>query len=227
MTLINSNNKENLEKVNTHYYEYLGSSKNILNNAIRELIDNIIISRLWKNDYTIWKPEPKEISNRLGWLNAPDTMLKKIQELNNFVDGIHTNGFTHALLLGMGGSSLAPEVFRQTFGIKSGYLDLAVLDSTDPDAVLQYSRSLNPAKTLYIVSTKSGGTVETLSFMKYFYNHTLSKMSKSDVRKHFIAITDAGSSLETIVTNLNFRKIFLINIMDINDFINIYCENVY
>jgi glucose-6-phosphate isomerase len=209
MTLVNSNNNDEPEKVNKNCNEYLGNSKNIVNNAIRELIENNIITRLWNNDYTIWKSEPTEISNRLGWLNAPENMLKNVQNLKNFADEIQSNGFTHALLLGMGGSSLAPEVFRQTFGVKSNYLDLAVLDSTDPGAVLHHSRSLDPAKTLYIVSTKSGGTVETLSFLKYFYNHTHGKLGKTEVGNHFIAITDSGSLLEKIATNLNFRKIFL------------------
>ncbi|HDP99714.1 MAG TPA: glucose-6-phosphate isomerase [bacterium] len=113
------------------------------------------------------------------------------------------------MLLGMGGSSLAPEVFRLTFGVKEGYLDLQVLDSTMPGAVLNISRNIDPAKTLFIVSTKSGGTVETISFMKYFYNLTIKKVGEKNIGSHFIAITDPSSGLEAMAKELKFRKIFL------------------
>ncbi|UCE07895.1 MAG: glucose-6-phosphate isomerase, partial [bacterium] len=93
--------------------------------------------------------------------------------------------------------------------VSEGYLDLAVLDSTNPGAVLSYARFLNPEQTLFIASTKSGGTVETLSFMKYFYNQTLNKVGKKKVGRHFIAITDSGSGLEALAKQLNFRRIFL------------------
>ncbi len=111
--------------------------------------------------------------------------------------------------MGMGGSSLAPEVFRLTFGLKEGYLDLAVIDSTHPEVVMDYAKKLNPATTLYIVSTKSGGTVETFSFMKFFYNYVLHVLGKDEVGKHFVAITDPGSGLQKVAEELNFRKIFL------------------
>jgi hypothetical protein len=111
--------------------------------------------------------------------------------------------------MGMGGSSLAPEVFRLTFGVKEGYLDLAVIDSTHPGTVKEFSDKLEFEKTLFIVSTKSGGTVETISFMKYFYNKTLTQFDKESAGKHFVAITDPGSGLEEMAKKLNFRKIFI------------------
>ncbi len=111
--------------------------------------------------------------------------------------------------MGMGGSSLAPEVFRLIFGVKDGYLDLAVIDSTHPEVVKEFSERLEFKKTLFIVSTKSGGTVETISFMKYFYNKSLKEIGKNNAGKHFIAITDPGSGLEEMAKDLNFRKIFL------------------
>jgi hypothetical protein len=111
--------------------------------------------------------------------------------------------------MGMGGSSLAPEVFSLVFGSEEGYPELFVLDSTDPEAVLEYDKKLSPEKTLFIVSTKSGGTVETFSFMKYFYNQTLKRIGKDETGKRFVAITDPGSGLEKIAIELNFRKIFL------------------
>ncbi|MEO8232266.1 MAG: hypothetical protein ABI638_08280, partial [Ignavibacteriota bacterium] len=153
--------------------------------------------------------DPTEISNRLGWLDSVEVTSKSLNEINYFVDEVKKAGYTNALLMGMGGSSLAPEVFRLTFGVKEGYLDLSVIDSTHPEVVMDYAKKLNPAKTLYIVSTKSGGTVETISFMKFFYNYALHILGKEEVGKHFAAITDPGSGLQKIAEELNFRKIFL------------------
>ncbi len=125
------------------------------------------------------------------------------------MQSVISDGFTHALLMGMGGSSLAPEVFRLTFGVKEGYLDLAVIDSTHPDAVREFRDKLKTEKTLFIISTKSGGTVDTISFMKYFYNKVVKELGRGLAGKHFIAITDPGSGLEKMATELTFRKIFL------------------
>lgn len=168
-----------------------------------------IAERIWEKDYSVWSDKPDEITNRLGWLKSPQNSLAQIKDVLAFVEEIRKDGFKNALLLGMGGSSLAPEVFRLTFGVKEGYLDLSVLDSTDPQMVLNYSEILDPKETLFIVSTKSGGTVETFSFMKYFYNHTATIVGSENVGKHFVAITDPGSGLEYTAKQLNYRKIFL------------------
>jgi glucose-6-phosphate isomerase len=168
-----------------------------------------IIERIWQKDFTVWSNKPDEITNRLGWLQSPAASLASLNEIEEFVASVRKDGFTHALLLGMGGSSLAPEVFSITFGVGKDYLDLAVLDSTNPGAVLECSKKYNPEKTLYIVSTKSGGTVETFSFMKYFFNLTAKVVGVENAGKHFAAITDPGSGLESTAKQLNFRKIFL------------------
>jgi glucose-6-phosphate isomerase len=182
-------------------------------NSIKKNIDELksenIINRIWNKDYTIWNNSPTEISNRLGWLDCTSVTRKSLKEIYSFVDDIRNEGFTQALLLGMGGSSLAPEVFRLIFGVKEGYLDFSIVDSTHPEAILSKAEKFNPEKTLYIVSTKSGGTVETISFMKFFYNYAANKLGKQKVSKHFIAITDSGSGLEQMAKDLNFRKIFL------------------
>ena len=183
--------------------------ESIITNSYEKLKHERIIQRIWEHDHTVWKPEPTEITNRLGWLHSPESMRDSINEITSFTQQVMSEGFTHALLLGMGGSSLAPEVFRSIFGVKAGFLDLAVLDSTTPGAVLAAARMFNPEKTLFIASTKSGGTVETLSFLKYFYNATLKKVGNDGIGKHFIAITDSGSGLEALAKDLNFRKIFL------------------
>lgn len=189
----------------------LGSLKSKYDASLQELSQQDVVNRIWRHDHTVWKDDPAEITNRLGWLHSPEEMTAAIPEITKFVDDARKAGFTSALLLGMGGSSLAPEVFRYTFGIKEGYLDLAVLDSTDPGAVLAAERRSDPAKTLYIVSTKSGGTVETMSFMKYFYNKVSEAVGADAAGGHFVAITDPGSGLEALAANLKFRKIFLNN----------------
>jgi transaldolase/glucose-6-phosphate isomerase len=188
---------------------YLNGFHPAVETALIKLRDNKVISRIWAHDHTVWKDDPSEISNRLGWLHSPEMMVDAIPEMSALVEEVRNAQYTHALLLGMGGSSLAPEMFRHTFGVKHGYLDLEVLDSTDPGAVLKYTRELNPARTLYIVSTKSGGTIETLSFMKYFYTRAASTVGKKNTGEHFVAITDPGSSLESRGKELGFRKIFL------------------
>ncbi|MCI0693653.1 bifunctional transaldolase/phosoglucose isomerase [candidate division KSB1 bacterium] len=187
----------------------LGDYQTAVEKALADLRDNSIMARIWKHDHTVWKPDPTEITNRLGWLHSPEVMTDALPEINALVDAVRAGGYTHALLLGMGGSSLAPEVFRFTFGVKKGYLDLAVLDSTDPDAVLAHAKRLDPAKTLFIVSTKSGGTVETFSFFKYFYNWTAERLGKEKAGSHFIAVTDPGSGLADTAKKYNFRKTFL------------------
>ena len=168
-----------------------------------------VINRIWKYDYTLWKEKPTDIVNRLGWLHSPEKMLKAIPDLTAFTDEVRKAGFTQVILCGMGGSSLAPEVYRYTFGVREGYLDLRVLDSTDPGAVLEIERSIDLEKTLFIVSTKSGGTVETASFMKFFYKKTAKAVGNQNVGEHFIAITDPGSGLESTARKLKFRRIFL------------------
>jgi glucose-6-phosphate isomerase len=122
----------------------LNEYKKAVDSALAQLKKEKIIERIRKKDHTVWSNNPAEISNRLGWLNSPAVSLKALDEINTFVESVKADGYTKALLLGMGGSSLAPEVFRLTFGVKKGYLDLSVLDSTDPGAVLEYARNLIP-----------------------------------------------------------------------------------
>jgi len=180
-----------------------------VSNKANELQLERIVDRIWLKDFTVWGNSSEEISNRLGWLDCLEVTRKSFTEIKSFVEEIRKEGFTEALLMGMGGSSLAPEVFRLTFGVIEGYLNLHVLDSTHPEVVLNYEKKLDPAKTLFIVSTKSGGTVETMSFMKYFFNSASEKLGTEKAAKHFVAITDPGSGLEETAKKLSFRKIFL------------------
>lgn len=186
-----------------------GSYRNAIDMALAALRSEHVTERIWAGDYTVWKPSPAEISNRLGWLESPWNMGGRIAEIDAVVNTIRQDGYRHALLLGMGGSSLAPETFRKVFGVKTGYLELAVLDSTDPAAVLSFTRSLDLSRTLFIVSTKSGGTIETFSFMKYFYNQVLAALGREEAGRHFIAITDPGSGVADWARRLDFRHTFL------------------
>ena len=177
--------------------------------GMKKLGEANIPDRIFAKDHSVWSDSPVEIANRLGWLDSPGNTLASLDEINSFVEEINNEGFTDALLLGMGGSSLAPEVFSRMFGAKEGYLSLEILDSTHPAAVLEKEAKFADKKTLYIVSTKSGGTVETLSFMKYFFTSVAAKLGVEEAKKRFMAITDPGSGLEDMARALGFRKIFL------------------
>jgi transaldolase/glucose-6-phosphate isomerase len=187
----------------------LGRYQGLLDQALAEIRDEQVIERIWQQDHTVWKPEPTEITNRLGWLQGPEVMADSVQRLRPFADSVRAEGYTHALLLGMGGSALAPEVFRKAFGLAQGYLDLAVLDSTVPGAVWAQAERLDPQRTIVIVSTKSGTTVETLSLFKFFYTWVADAVGREEAGKHFIAITDPGSPLLDIGTRYRFRVAFL------------------
>lgn len=187
----------------------LGQAKQIVENTLSELLKENVIGRIWQKDHTVWSDDPTEISNRLGWLDCIDTAKKFLPEVNEFVQEIKSEKYKNVLVMGMGGSSLAPEVFSLIFGKDERLLNVYVLDSTHPEAVKNFADKLNHEETLYIVSTKSGGTVETLSFMKFFYNLIRNEYGIEKAGKQFVAITDPGSGLQKIAEELNFRKIFL------------------
>jgi glucose-6-phosphate isomerase len=184
-----------------------------IQNDVQAILDRMqaenTLQRIRDRDHTVWKDDPAEISNRMGWLDSPTGMPAHLDEIRSVIAAARRDGCTHALLLGMGGSSLAPEVFRLTFGVTDGFLDLSVLDSTDPGAVLAATRSLNPARTLYIPATKSGGTVETFSFLKHCYRRAVEALGIEAAGDHFVAITDPGSGLADMADRLGFRHIFL------------------
>ena len=173
---------------------------------VGQAVEEGVASRVWRKDESLWGgPGVPEIANRLGWLTITEPMLEHAGDLRDFAEGIWADGFTHAVLLGMGGSSLGPEVIRRTLGgtrggAQSG-VNLHVLDSTDPGAVLEVEEG-DLAKTLFIVASKSGGTVETLSHMRYFYDRTGGNGGQ------FVAVTDSGSPLAALARGRNFRRVF-------------------
>lgn len=193
-----------------HFTAQLGSYQESVDDALQDMHMNDVMNRIWNYDHTVWQPEPEEITNRLGWLHIAEAMQESVARLEALAtETTQTAGYTHALLLGMGGSSLAPEVFRNTFGVADGYLDLAVLDSTDADYIHATAEKIDPAKTLFIVATKSGGTTETLSMFKFFYNKTVDAVGADSAGEHFVAITDPGSKLEKLAEDYKFRTTFL------------------
>ncbi len=187
----------------------LGAYEELVAGALEEIARDEILARLWDHDYHIWQSDPSGIADRLGWLDAPARMRRHISSIMAFVDEVRGDGFTDALLLGMGGSSLAPDVFSRIFGPQAGYLQLNVLDSTDPDAVRAAQQRLPLAKTLFIVASKSGTTTETLSFFRHFYNQVSEVVGAPTAGEHFIAITDPGTPLADLGRELGFRAVFL------------------
>lgn len=187
----------------------LGRYQAAVDAALEEIRAQKIIDRIWAHDHTVWKPKPAEISNRLGWLDIADRLVSCRAQINALVEDVRAKGFAQSVLLGMGGSSLAPQVLHQTFGTRDGFLELSVLDSTDPDAILELASRVNLEKTLFIVSTKSGGTVETLSFFKYFYKQMIAAVGSEQAGAHFVAVTDPGSSLLKLAEQFKFRQTFV------------------
>jgi len=186
-----------------------GDHRREVEDILQKMTDSSILPRIWNGDHTVWKPKPDEIVNRLGWMHIADNMRGEIPRLERLTGSLWKEGYRQALLLGMGGSSLAPRVFRSTFGTREEHLDLAVLDSTDPDAVLACAGAVDPARTLFIVATKSGGTVETLSFFKYFYRRVREAVGSDKAGRQFAAITDPGSALAGMADKYGFRETFL------------------
>jgi glucose-6-phosphate isomerase len=186
----------------------LESFQSPIQEALADFRSSGLIARIWKKDHSVWAEKDSEISNRLGWLEAPERMAGALPEIGRFVEEVKQTGYTHALLLGMGGSSLAPEVFGKVFGTAKGFLQLKVLDSTDPEAVLGFKNSLPLEKTLFIVSSKSGTTLETDSFLNFFYTWAAGSLGKARAGAQFAAITDPGTRLERTAHSLEFRHSF-------------------
>jgi len=177
--------------------------------GLASLARDKVVSRIWRKDWTVfWREDPTEIKNRLGWLTSPRAMEKELAGIKGYAQDIRKKGCAHALLLGMGGSSLAPYVLADVFETKPGYLDLGVLDLTDPAVVLAWQKNLDPARTLFIVSSKSGTTVETNSFFKYFWGWTADRLGPKKAGGHFAAITDPGTPLEKEAKKLRFSAVF-------------------
>ena len=168
--------------------------------------------RLWAADPTLWKADDaahqKIVADALGWLSVFEGVRDEVQGLTEFVDELRAEGYRSAVLLGMGGSSLAPEVMHAILGTRPGYLELHVLDSTDPAAVAAVEAAVDLETTLFVVASKSGGTTETACFHAYFYER-LKELDGEHAGLHFVAITDEDTSLEKQALEQGFRAIFV------------------
>ncbi|MDE3136780.1 MAG: bifunctional transaldolase/phosoglucose isomerase [Acidobacteriota bacterium] len=184
---------------------HAGSLAPNVEKRLAEWDQNGFSRRFWEKDYTLWSPtEVPEITNRMGWLDLPEKMHEAVADLVEFRERVRQDGFTHAVLLGMGGSSLAPEVFQSTFDNAPGCPALLVLDSTHPNSIRAVEKRIDLTRTLFIVSSKSGTTTETLSFFRYFWN----RLSGSDRGAQFVAITDPETPLEKLGSERGFRRVF-------------------
>lgn len=178
--------------------------------ALKELAGQDFAARLWKKDAALWAKDDtggKEISGALGWPDVPFKMLAKAKAIQQFAEEMRAAGFTHTVLLGMGGSSLAPEALRSVFQNRD-YPKLLILDSTDPVRISAVREQLDLKHTLFIYASKSGGTIEPASHFKYFWE----QLKKAKIKKpgdHFIAITDQGTSLEELAKEKKFRRVYL------------------
>ena len=186
----------------------LGNFTASVNEAIKCLETEDIIARIWAGDHTVWRPDPPEISDRLGWLHVMREMAAQVPNLTSFANEIKDSFFNQVLLLGMGGSSLGPEVIRQVLGSAANYPKLTVLDSTSPSTLRSVTRMIDPARTLFIVSSKSGATIEPNSFYKHFRKVVENAVGEAEAGAHFIAITDPGTPLEALAETHGFRRVF-------------------
>lgn len=188
----------------------LGEKASFIDEELSRIEEERVIERIWNKDVSLWKREEehqKIIRNALGWLDVAAKMRAYVGEMEAFAREVRDAGIEHILLLGMGGSSLCPEVLRRTFGALKGWPKLLVLDSTDPDTVANFASRISPQSTLFVVSSKSGTTIEPLSFFKFFYERA--REERGERAGHsFIAITDPGTPLERLARERSFRRTF-------------------
>jgi len=200
-----------LSGINERLTASLGKYSEAVAGAIKEADKGDVIRRIWRKDAALWKSDEahqKIIKNALGWLTVPDMMIGVEDDLVQFADRIrNVREFKHAMVCGMGGSSLCPEVLRQTFGKQEGYPELLVLDSTDPDAFSDIAEQIDITHCLFIISSKSGTTTEPLVFYKYWYDQVGQR--KENPGECFVAVTDPGTLMEQMATEDKFKRIFL------------------
>ena len=187
---------------------HLGSYAELVSNTLRRLDAERVVGRIWDRDHTVWKPDPDGIVDRLGWLDLPSTMRDEASAISAFADEVRLAGFRHVVLFGMGGSSLAAEVLRQTCAPRDHSLKLTVLDSTIPASVRETAEAIEPSRTLFVVSSKSGTTIEPNVLYKYFRDLVERGAGRVRAGANFVAITDSGTPLEQMARGAGFRRVF-------------------
>jgi len=185
--------------------------RDAVRDALAEAEEADLIERIWSKDASLWKSEPaqqKIINNSLGWLTVPRQMLAGAEELKTFADTVRASQqFRHVMVCGMGGSSLCPEVLRQTFGRQEDFPELLVLDSTDPDTINNFAKRIDVQHCLFIVASKSGTTTEPIVFHKFWYDRLT--QTGANAGDSFIAVTDPGTQMVKAAQADHFRKILL------------------
>ena len=203
-----ANKKQRLKGGDVGAHEaQLGAVEGAVTNRLAQLEQAAVVRRIAEKDAGLWASngsgEKEEIRNRLGWLQVADLMEKRVSELEGLRKELVAEGFTDCVVMGMGGSSLAPEVFRQTFGAPKDALNVHVLDTTDPGAIAALQATIDLKRTVFIVASKSGTTLETLSHYRYFWQQS------GQQGRQFMAITDPGTTLADEASRRGFRRAFL------------------
>ena len=177
------------------------------------LIHDHVVQRLWNRDISVWNAEAgsadaKSIQTRLGWLDVGHTVTPELDRIAALADAVKAEGIRSVYLLGMGGSSLCAEVIGSVFGTRDGYPHLTVLDTTDEHTITTAARQSNPRETLFIVASKSGGTVEVASMERFFWERMVAAVA-GDAGRHFVAITDPDTALQKLAESRRYRAVFL------------------
>lgn len=177
------------------------------------LLEQQMVRRIWDRDLAAWgatsgSPAAKSIETRLGWLDVADTMAADIDRVVALAEAVKSDGVRSVYLLGMGGSSLCAEVISSVFGVADGYPRLTVLDTTDERTITQAASSSEPEETLFIVASKSGGTVEVASMERFFWRRMKDALGR-DAGRHFVAITDPNTALQNLAESRRYRDVFL------------------
>ena len=189
----------------------LGPIKGAVEAALERMTGEHWAERINAKDGSLWSRDPaeaREIEGWMGWLNVAGDISQELEQFTDLQRDLDGEGYTHAVLAGMGGSSLCPDVLRRTFGTRDGALDLTVLDSTDPSTIESVMSGVDLLRTAFIVSSKSGGTTETLSHFKLFWDR-IEAVDAEHAGRHFIAVTDEGSGLQKIAEADDFGWVFL------------------
>jgi transaldolase / glucose-6-phosphate isomerase len=187
-------------------WEFSAPLTQAVQSALKDWQTNNKMARLWRGDPSLWTGDDED--KWVGWLPIVEDQLAHLKQLNDAATDAAKAGFTHALLLGMGGSSLCPEVLKITYGRQPGHPELHVLDSTDPAQIKSIESQIDLAKTLCIVASKSGSTLEPNIFKQYFFDRMQQVVGKDKAGDHFVAITDPGSKMQQVAERDHFRKIF-------------------
>lgn len=193
-------------KIHCQTLEFPQQLRQAVDATVNDWKTNDKVNRLWKGDTSLWTKDGED--KWLGWLRIAQEQANELKHLSSFAQDLKDARFAHALLLGMGGSSLCPEVLKVTFGKQPGYPQLHVLDSTDPAQIESIENQIDLAKTLFIVASKSGSTLEPNIFKQYFFDLVEKTARKGEAGKQFVAITDPGSNMQKVAESDGFRQIF-------------------